>query len=223
MATVPGEDHEGVKQRLVDWIVRAAAEDPWMREHSPKVRFVGHDARASEIPQDHPIVTTVARNYREVTGRRPEMSGRQGAADTRLLNEYGNTPTVIFGPGSIAVMHSDDACDRRRDYLRPNARRNHRPAVRASSLSADRRARGQPPDRRPTCVPASALPTHDIRGNRIGRSARGRAAPAGAATYGRPAAPTAPIAHRPQVFGLGARGRHANARVNQIPGIPFRP
>ena len=108
MATVPGEDHEGVKRSLVDHIARAAAEDPWMKDHPPKVRFVGYDAQASEIPREHPIVQLVCKNYKEVTGREAEVSGRQGAADTRFLNLYGHTPTVIFGPGSTAIMHSDD-------------------------------------------------------------------------------------------------------------------
>ena len=108
MATVPGEDHEGVKQTLVEHIARVSAEDPWMKDHPPKVRFVGYDAQASEIPRDHPIVQVVCKNFKEITGRDPEISGRQGAADTRFLNLYGNTPTVIFGPGSTAIMHSDD-------------------------------------------------------------------------------------------------------------------
>lgn len=43
-----------------------------------------------------------------MTGRQPEISGRQGAADTRFFNLYGKTLTVIFGPGSTAVMQSDD-------------------------------------------------------------------------------------------------------------------
>ncbi|HEY6431148.1 MAG TPA: ArgE/DapE family deacylase [Acetobacteraceae bacterium] len=117
IATVPGEDHEGVKRRLVDWVARAAAEDPWMKLHPPKVRFVGYDAQASEIPRGHPITETVSRAYREVTGRDPAISGRQGAADTRFLNQYGNTPTVIFGPGSTAVMHSDDEYVAIDDYI----------------------------------------------------------------------------------------------------------
>ncbi|HET7679264.1 MAG TPA: ArgE/DapE family deacylase [Xanthobacteraceae bacterium] len=117
MATVPGEDHEGVKRSLVDHIARAAAEDPWMKDHPPKVRFVGYDAQASEIPSEHPIVQTVSKNYAEITGRQPEISGRQGAADTRFLNLYGHTPTVIFGPGSTAVMHSDDEYVSVEDYL----------------------------------------------------------------------------------------------------------
>lgn len=117
MATVPGEDHEGVKRSLVEHIAKVAAEDAWMKEHPPTVRFVGYDAQASEISVDHPIVSTVSRNYTEVTGQQAEISGRQGAADTRFLNLYGNTPTVIFGPGSTAVMHSDDEYVSIEDYI----------------------------------------------------------------------------------------------------------
>lgn len=117
MATVPGEDHEGVKRSLVEQVARAAAEDPWMKDHPPKVRFVGYDAQASEIQRDHPIVGLLCRNFKEITGRDAEVSGRQGAADTRFLNLYGNTPTVIFGPGSTAVMHSDDEYVSVDDYL----------------------------------------------------------------------------------------------------------
>lgn len=117
MATVPGEDHEGVKRSLVEHIARAAAEDPWMKDHPPKVRFVGYDAQASEIPRNHPIVEAVSKNYIEIKGHPPEISGRQGAADTRFLNLYANTPTVIFGPGSTAVMHSDDEYVSVDDYI----------------------------------------------------------------------------------------------------------
>ena len=55
--------------------------------------------------------------YTEITGKAPVISGRQGAADTRFLNLYGNTPTVIFGPGSTAVMHADDEYVSIDDYL----------------------------------------------------------------------------------------------------------
>jgi acetylornithine deacetylase len=74
-----------------------------MKQHPPKVRFVGYDAEASEIPRRHPVVETVSRNYKAVTGRDPEISGRQGAADTRFLNRYADTPTVIFGPGGAGA------------------------------------------------------------------------------------------------------------------------
>jgi acetylornithine deacetylase len=117
IGTVPGEDHEGVKQSLVDKIAEVASKDPWMKDHPPVVRFVGYDAQASEIPTDHPIVTTLSNTYKELTGRDPIISGRQGAADTRFLNQYAATPTVIFGPGSTAVMHANDEYVSIEDYL----------------------------------------------------------------------------------------------------------
>lgn len=117
IGTVPGEDHEGVKQSLVDKIAEMAAQDPWMKDHPPVVRFVGYDAQASEIPRDHPIVDLVSKTYTELTGKEPVISGRQGAADTRFLNLYADTPTVIFGPGSTAVMHSNDEYVSIEDYI----------------------------------------------------------------------------------------------------------
>lgn len=117
IGTVPSEDHEGVKQSLVDAVAAAAAQDAWMKDHPPKVRFVGYDAEASEIPRDHPIVETVSNVYTEVTGKMPVISGRQGAADTRFLNSYGKTPTVIFGPGSTAIMHANDEYVSIDDYI----------------------------------------------------------------------------------------------------------
>lgn len=117
IGTVPGEDHEGVKKSLVDKIAEVAAGDEWMRDHPPVVRFVGYDAQASEIPRDHPIVKLLSDTYRSVTGKEPIISGRQGAADTRFLNQYGNTPTVIFGPGSTAVMHANDEYVSIDDYI----------------------------------------------------------------------------------------------------------
>jgi acetylornithine deacetylase len=36
------------------------------------------------------------------------VTGRQGAADIRYLIKYGDTPTVIFGPGLTEQMHANN-------------------------------------------------------------------------------------------------------------------
>ena len=121
IATVPGESHEGVKKAFLDHIAAVAREDDWMKQHPPEVtfgnKFGGLDAEAADIPADHPIVTTLAGCFREVTGKDPEISGRQGAADTRFLINNGDTPTVIFGPGPTAVMHANDEYVDIDDYM----------------------------------------------------------------------------------------------------------
>lgn len=106
IATLPGEDTAEVKRAFVEHLMAFARTDPWLAEHPPEVSFNGYCGDPAEIRVDHPVVTTVIENYRQVLGREPEISGRQGAADIRYLIKYGNTPTVIFGPGRTEQMHA---------------------------------------------------------------------------------------------------------------------
>ncbi|MCS7129783.1 MAG: ArgE/DapE family deacylase, partial [Candidatus Caldarchaeum sp.] len=93
LATVPNEDSDQVKKRLREHIETVAKADPWLRNHPPELRFKGYFAEPSEIPVDSPIVRTLSESYREVLKQEPVVSGRLGAADTRFLNKYGQTPT----------------------------------------------------------------------------------------------------------------------------------
>lgn len=118
MATVPGEDSQQVKADFIDFVRQYTAErSQWLRDNPPEVRFTGYFAEPSEIPTDAHIVTTLSRNFQHVMGRPPVISGRQGAADIRHLNQYGGTPTVIFGPGLTEQMHANNEWVRVEDYL----------------------------------------------------------------------------------------------------------
>lgn len=107
MGLMPYEDVEGAGRQLRDQIQRVAMADPWLRDHPPQVSFdEGLVAPGAEIPTDHPIVETLEGAFQTVTGSPPVISARKGAADTRFLIRYGDTPTVIFGPGVTAQMHA---------------------------------------------------------------------------------------------------------------------
>ena len=106
MGLMPQEDIEQVKKDFQAFIRNVCDLDPWLKDHQPRVWFEGLIAEGAEIPVDHPIVTTVANGFREVTGQEPVYTGRMGAADTRFLIRHGDTPTVIFGPGVTAQMHA---------------------------------------------------------------------------------------------------------------------
>lgn len=117
MATVPGEDSDLVKQRFIEHIKTVAITDPWLRNSIPTVKFTGYFAEPSEIPVDHNIVKTVSKSYEEVVRSKPIISGRTGAADIRFLNKYGETPTVIFGPGPTDQMHATNEYARIDDLI----------------------------------------------------------------------------------------------------------
>jgi acetylornithine deacetylase len=106
MGLLPQEDIEEVKQQLQEFVGTFCRTDPWLSAHPPKIWFEGLIAEGAEIPADHPIVATLAEDFREVTGQEPVYSGRMGAADTRFLIRHGDTPSVIFGPGVTAQMHA---------------------------------------------------------------------------------------------------------------------
>jgi acetylornithine deacetylase len=106
IATLPGEDTNEVKRSFVEHILAFSGTDHWLKNNPPEVRFVGYCGDPAEIPPNHPIVTTLSQKFAMVTGDRPQITGRQGAADTRYLIKYGGTPTVIFGPGLTEQMHA---------------------------------------------------------------------------------------------------------------------
>lgn len=108
MATVPGEDSAAVKAEFIEFLQKKVANDPWLKEHPPEVIYTGYFAEPSAISTDSPIVQTLCRNYVGVLGKEPVITGREGAADIRFMNQYGDTPTVIFGPGMTEQMHANN-------------------------------------------------------------------------------------------------------------------
>jgi len=108
IATLPGEDTNQVKSDFAEHILAFARTDSWLKDHPPEVKFVGYCGDPAEISSDHPIVSVMSERFRQVMGREPQITGRQGAADTRYLIQYGQTPTVIFGPGLTEQMHANN-------------------------------------------------------------------------------------------------------------------
>ncbi|MEM3571844.1 MAG: M20/M25/M40 family metallo-hydrolase, partial [Candidatus Bathyarchaeia archaeon] len=117
IATLPSEDSNKVKQQFKEHVLKAAEIDPWLKNNPPEIKFKGYFADPSEIPLTHPIVKTLCKNFKQITGFEPKITGRMGAADTRFLNTYGNTPTVIFGPGLTEQMHATNEWVRIEDVI----------------------------------------------------------------------------------------------------------
>jgi acetylornithine deacetylase len=106
LGVMPQESVKEVERQVRDYIRQVAEADPWLRTHPPRVEFKEVGADGAEISTDHPIVRTVSAAFEVVVGSAPTISGRTGGADTRYLIKYGQTPTVIFGPGMTSEMHA---------------------------------------------------------------------------------------------------------------------
>jgi acetylornithine deacetylase len=103
-------DAEGYGSRVRDdvraWVERACAADPWLAEHPPAFEWAA-DIPPMEIPPEDPIVETVLAASADV-GEPSRLSGLDSWYDGATYTLSAGTPSVAFGPRSIAWGHTID-------------------------------------------------------------------------------------------------------------------
>jgi len=103
-----GEDSAAAQGALEEAVARAAAADPWLREHPPRVEWWGGRFDPATTDPRHPLVAAVRDAARAVTGGDPGLGGVTYGSDLRLLVNVGGIPSVLFGPGDVRVAHMAD-------------------------------------------------------------------------------------------------------------------
>jgi len=102
-----GEDSQAARRELEDAVARAAAQDPWLRDHPPQVTWWGGTFEPAECPTDHPIVSLLAHSH-QAFAPAPPLEGMPYGADMRLLVHQAGIPTVMYGPGDVRLAHKPD-------------------------------------------------------------------------------------------------------------------
>ncbi|MGZ4431360.1 MAG: M20 family metallopeptidase [Gaiellales bacterium] len=103
-------DSEGwgteVEAEVQEWILRHATADPWLAAHPPLVEW-GLDIPPYEVDPAHPIVSTMVRASESV-GEPAPLSGLDSWFDAATFTRFGGTPSIGWGPRSIAWGHTID-------------------------------------------------------------------------------------------------------------------
>ena len=103
-----GEDPAAARRALEEAVARAAAADPWLRDHPPRVEWWGGRFDPAVTDPADPLVGAVRGAARDVTGAAPPIEGVTYGSDLRLLVNVGGIPTVLFGPGDVRAAHMAD-------------------------------------------------------------------------------------------------------------------
>lgn len=108
MGALPGENPRDAQQQFKEFVQEKSKQDAWLKHNPPEIQFAGYYAEPAEISPEHPICQILAQSFKSVTGSSAVIKGHDGSGDSRFLIKYGNTPTAIFGPGTITQMHADN-------------------------------------------------------------------------------------------------------------------
>ena len=103
-----GEALSEARVEFEDAVARAAAADPWLREHPPVVEWWGGQFASAQTSLDAPVVEALAWAAEHLTGAAPRVEGATYGADMRLLVNDGCIPSVLFGPGDVRLAHGPD-------------------------------------------------------------------------------------------------------------------
>jgi acetylornithine deacetylase len=95
-----------VEAEIAWWIAQAAAADPWLREHPPAVEW-DLDIPPAEVDPSLPIVQTMLRST-AAAGRPGVLGGLDSWFDAATFTRFGDTPSIGYGPRSIAWGHTVD-------------------------------------------------------------------------------------------------------------------
>ncbi|MET4660249.1 ArgE/DapE family deacylase [Streptomyces fungicidicus] len=102
-----GEEPADARAEFERCVARACAADPWLRDHPATVTWPGGLFASGRLPAGHALADAVGAAHADATaGPRPRQRGATYGSDLRLYAAAG-IPTLQFGPGDIAVAHSD--------------------------------------------------------------------------------------------------------------------
>lgn len=102
--TIPGQREEEIIGQI-----EALLEDLEKKEKDFKAELTIFERRpCTETDRDDPLVQSICRAYREVTGKEPVFNGVPGATDGTFLNAWKGIPIVTTGAGDRLIPHQMD-------------------------------------------------------------------------------------------------------------------
>jgi acetylornithine deacetylase len=107
LAMYPGTEPSELRAQVEQAVARAAAADPFLREHPPRVRWDGFVCEGSTVDAGEPLVRVLSDAYAAVHGDPPALRPTTATTDARHFVRSG-IPAVCFGPRAESIHGIDE-------------------------------------------------------------------------------------------------------------------
>jgi acetylornithine deacetylase len=94
IALYPGQKVADLQSRIEQVVADATADQPGMAE----VTYGGFASEGYDIPDDHPLISTLAGAFARQAGAPPALVSTTGTTDAGIFGNAGAIPAVCFGP-----------------------------------------------------------------------------------------------------------------------------
>jgi acetylornithine deacetylase len=101
----PNEKIDEAQAELDEWLKKLADIDPWFKDHPVTLEWFGAQWLPGSIEETHPLMTILQTNYETVIGKEPIIEASPWGTDGGLLTQVGETPSIVFGPGTSSMAH----------------------------------------------------------------------------------------------------------------------
>ena len=101
---IPGQNPEALAAEIETLLQTVIADNPAL-QYTFQVVEIRHP---TQTDPNHPVVTTLAAAYQDLTGERPIYGGVPGSTDGTILHAQKGIPIVTCGPGDIQIPHHID-------------------------------------------------------------------------------------------------------------------
>jgi acetylornithine deacetylase len=103
-----GETIDRAQAEFARCLEQVSARDQWLKDHPVWLQWIDGQFESTEVSPDEPILQLLAGCCREVLPAPAPLKGVTYGSDMRLLVNYCQIPTVLFGAGDIRVAHGAD-------------------------------------------------------------------------------------------------------------------
>ena len=105
---IPGETPDSVIQEYQEIIDQLHREDDTfeasIKRMENNMQTLDHLPLATDL--EDPITKSLTKALGTVLGKEPVLSTKRGWTDASLLYNFGNIPTIVYGPGDISYSHT---------------------------------------------------------------------------------------------------------------------
>ncbi|CAN5865106.1 ArgE/DapE family deacylase [soil metagenome] len=105
---LPGESVAEARAEFERRVEDSTADDEWLSEHPPMVRWVEGQFAPAETSVDSPLVTALRKAHSAVVGGNVGLHGVPYGSDQRFYVNDAQMDAVLYGPGDVRHAHTID-------------------------------------------------------------------------------------------------------------------